>query len=181
MTIQDVLFACLGVVGAGSALLAVTTRQILHSALWLTTCLTALSGCYLVLGAELVALVQMLVYVGAVVVLVLFAIMLTRAPIGRSSEHDVPPFARMVALVVAAATGGLMLAAFLAAFGTEKAQLHPGSTQTLAVSLFGRFTWPFEALSLVLLAALVGALAMSALHDVDENAHDRHPREEGDQ
>ena len=84
MTVHDALFACLGLISAASAICAVTTRQIVHAALWLTVCLATLSGCYLVLGAELVALVQLLVYVGAVVVLVLFAVMLTRAPIGRS-------------------------------------------------------------------------------------------------
>ena len=62
-----------------------TTRHVVHSALWLVVCLGTLAGCYLVLGAEFVALVQLLVYVGAVVVLVLFALMLTRAPIGRNS------------------------------------------------------------------------------------------------
>ena len=65
MTVHDALFACLGLISAASAICAVTTRQIVHAALWLTVCLATLSGCYLVLGAELVALVQLLVYVGA--------------------------------------------------------------------------------------------------------------------
>ena len=77
--------------------------HLLHAALWLVVALLGLAGCYLVLGAELVALVQVLVYVGAVVVLVLFAVMLTRAPIGRSGDHDAPIMTRMAALVIAAA------------------------------------------------------------------------------
>lgn len=160
MTVHDALFACLGLICAAGAVRAVTTCQIVHAALWLTLSLAALSGCYLVLGAELVALVQLLVYVGAVVVLVLFAVMLTRSPIGKSADHDVPMAGRMAAFVVAAATGGLLFAAFTAAFGTRGVHLDAGSNVDLATSLFGRFTWPFEALSLVLLAALVGALAM---------------------
>lgn len=160
MSVHDGLFGCLGLISAASAVCAVTTRQLVHAALWLTLCLTTLSGCYFVLGAELVALVQLLVYVGAVVVLVLFAVMLTRAPIGRSADHDAPMANRMAALVIAAATGGLLFAAFTAAFGTRSVGVHPTSTDVLATNLFGRFTWPFEVLSLVLLAALVGALAM---------------------
>lgn len=160
MSVHDGLFGCLGLISAASAVCAVTTRQLVHAALWLTLCLASLSGCYLVLGAELVALVQLLVYVGAVVVLVLFAVMLTRAPIGKSADHDVPMANRMAALVVAAATGGLLFAAFTAAFGTREVGIHSASTNVLATNLFGRFAWPFEVLSLVLLAALVGALAM---------------------
>lgn len=160
MTVHDALFTCLGLISAASAVCAVTTRQIVHAALWLTVCLATLSGCYLVLGAELVALVQLLVYVGAVVVLVLFAVMLTRAPIGRSSDHDAPMATRMAALVIAAATGGLLFAAFVSAFGTRRAHIDSGTTADLAQNLFGRFAWPFEVVSLVLLAALVSALAM---------------------
>ena len=64
-----------------------TTRHVVHAALWLVVCLGAVAGCYLVLGAEFVALVQLLVYVGAIVVLVLFALMLTRAP-DRAQPRD---------------------------------------------------------------------------------------------
>jgi NADH-quinone oxidoreductase subunit J len=63
-----------------------------------------LAGCYLVLGAELVALVQLLIYVGAVVVLVLFALMLTRAPLGRSPEHTADGTQRVAAAVLGVGT-----------------------------------------------------------------------------
>ncbi|MEP6630994.1 MAG: NADH-quinone oxidoreductase subunit J, partial [Lapillicoccus sp.] len=86
MTARDVVFALIGVIAAASAVLAVTTRHLVHAALWLVVCLGTVAGCYVVLGAELVALVQVLVYVGAVVVLVLFALMLTRAPIGPNRD-----------------------------------------------------------------------------------------------
>ena len=168
MTTADVLFALLGVVAAGSGMLAVSTRNLVHSALWLTVTMAALSGCYLVLGAELVALVQLLVYVGAIVVLVLFALMLTRSPVGRSEEHSVGVRGRLAAFVVASATTGLLLAAFVVAFGRRTAHLDAGSSVNLAQHLFAEFTWPFEVLSLVLLAALVGALAMVTQPEPDE-------------
>jgi len=88
VTTLDVLFGAVALITAASAVLAVTTQHLVHAALWLVVTLGTLAGCYLVLGAELVALVQLVVYVGAVVVLVLFALMLTRAPIGRSPEHS---------------------------------------------------------------------------------------------
>lgn len=160
MTTVDVLFSLFGVIAAGSAVLAVATRQLVHAALWLTVAMAALSGCYLVLGAELVALVQLLVYVGAIVVLVLFAVMLTRSPLGKSNDHSVGVVRQVVGFITAAATSALLLAAFLAAFGTRQVAIDSAPTVDLATNLFSRFTWPFEVLSLVLLVALVGALAM---------------------
>ena len=72
-----VVFLLLGAVVLASAVLVVTTRQLVHAALWAVVTLGALAGCYLLLSAELVAWVQVLIYVGAVIVLVLFGLMLT--------------------------------------------------------------------------------------------------------
>ena len=72
VTSSRLLFGLLGLVALGSALLVVTTRQLVHAALWLVVTLGALAGCYLLLAAEFVAWVQVLIYVGAVVVLLLF-------------------------------------------------------------------------------------------------------------
>ncbi|TWE11579.1 NADH-quinone oxidoreductase subunit J family protein [Rudaeicoccus suwonensis] len=163
MTTYDVLFTIAGVISAGSGILAVGTKHLVHAALWLVVSLTALCGCYLVLGAELVALVQLLVYVGAVVVLVLFALMLTRAPIGRSHDHDTSLLQRAAALVVGAATAALLAAVLVAAFGTQTVAIHGGTSQQLATQLFGTWVWPFELLSALLLVALVAALALSRL------------------
>lgn len=163
MTARDVLFTLLGVVAASSGLLAVLTRQVVHAALWLVAALGALAGCYLVLGAEVVALVQVLVYVGAIVVLVLFALMLTRAPIGRSNDLDAPWPQRVLAAVVGLATAGLLGAVLLTAIGTRTIEVDAerAASQPLARSLFGSWVLPFEVLSLLLLAALVGALVLS--------------------
>lgn len=165
MTAFDVAFAALGVVAVASGLLAVTTRQVVHAALWLVVTLASLAGLFLVLGAEFVALVQLLVYVGAVVVLVLFALMLTRAPIGISHELSTSATHRALAAVVGGATTALLLAVLLPlATIVERA---PTSTGQLAKDLFGPWVWPFELLSLLLLAALVGALAVSRLRRED--------------
>lgn len=163
MTTYDVLFTVAGAISVAAALLAVSTKHLVHAALWLIVSLAALAGCYLVLGAEFVALVQLLVYVGAVVVLVLFALMLTRAPIGRSHEHDTPLLQRAAALVVGAATAALLATVLISAFGTKPAKLNGGGTHLLATRLFGSWVWPFELLSVLLLFALVAALALARL------------------
>src|SRR5471030_797452 len=107
MTTLDVLFGAVGLITGASAVLAVTSHHLVHAALWLVVALGTLAGCYLVLGAELVALVQLLVYVGAIVVLVLFALMLTSAPMGRTPENSSSPVQRISAAVIGAGTTAL--------------------------------------------------------------------------
>src|SRR5262245_61407176 len=109
MTTADVLVLALGAVAVGAAAAVVTTRQVVRAGLWLVVALAAVAGLYLVLTAELVAWVQVLIYVGAVVVLLLFAVMLTRAPIGVSADLD---RSRWPGLLIGAG-GGLGLAALL--------------------------------------------------------------------
>ncbi|NNM47526.1 NADH-quinone oxidoreductase subunit J family protein [Knoellia koreensis] len=162
MTTLDVAFAAVGAIAAGSGLLAVTTRHVVHAALWLVVCLGAVAGCYLVLGAEFVALVQLLVYVGAIVVLVLFALMLTRAPIGPNRELSTGRIHRLLAAVLGAAVAAL-LAATLLPLADGVVRRHEIPNASLAQDIFGIWVWPFELLSLLLLVSLVGALAVSRL------------------
>ena len=161
MTGLDLAFVATGVVTAAAAALAVTTRQVVHSALWLVVALLGLAGCYLVLGAELVALVQVLVYVGAVVVLVIIALMLTRAPIGPRSEHSTSRGHRLLSALVGAGTAALLAVVLLPTAGLT--EVRPGGSAELARQIFSTWVWPFELLSLLLLASLVGALAAAGL------------------
>lgn len=163
MTAADVVIVLLGVVAVGSGVLVVATRQLVHAALWLVVSFGALAGSYLVLTAEFVAWVQVLIYVGAVVVLLLFGIMLTRAPIGRSEDLDSGN--RIVALVVAVATAAVLVTTLVRGFRTAyvpiKDRVGGGSSHALGGSLFQTWVLPFEALSVLLLAALIGAIVLS--------------------
>ena len=162
MTVVEVLFLLLGLVAVGSALLVVTTRTMVHAALWLVVTLGAVAGIFLLLAAEFVAWVQILIYVGAVVVLLLFALMLTKAPTGPQPDLD----ARRALPAVAVA--GLVLAVLGTTVG---AGFHGveldldgavvGSAQTTGATIFQQWVLPFEVLSVLLLAALVGAIVLS--------------------
>jgi len=163
MTTLDILFGAVGLITAASAVLAVTTQHLVHAALWLVVTLGTLAGCYLVLGAELVALVQLLVYVGAVVVLVLFALMLTRAPMGPSPQHSSSAVQRTAAAVIGAGTAALFGSVLLPALGGQLRATRAGDTRAIATQLFGSWVWPFELLSLLLLVALIAALAVSRM------------------
>ncbi|GAA0361180.1 NADH-quinone oxidoreductase subunit J [Microbispora corallina] len=157
----EIIFLLLGAVTLGSAVLVVTTRQLVHAALWLVVCFGALAGGYLVLTAEFVAWVQVLIYVGAVVVLLLFGIMLTRAPIGRSADLDSGN--TWAAALVAVAMAAVLVTVLVSGFRMAYAPLDPGqgAAKPLGSSVFRTWVLPFEALSVLLLAALIGAIVLS--------------------
>jgi NADH-quinone oxidoreductase subunit J len=162
VTTVEVLFGLLGLTVVGSALLVSTSSNLVHSALWLVVSLGGLAGCYLLLSAEFVAWVQVLIYMGAVVVLLLFALMLTRAPTGTVPGLNGPN--RAVAAVVASATGAVLLVTFVAGFHGERLRVRHsdiGSASSVGGALFSSWVLPFEFLSVVLLAALVGAIVLS--------------------
>ncbi|SBV00431.1 NADH-quinone oxidoreductase subunit J [Streptomyces sp. MnatMP-M77] len=164
----EIAFLLVGLVTLGAAVITVTTRQLVHAALWLVVALGGLAVEYLLLTAEFIAWVQVLIYVGSVVVLLLFGLMLTRAPIGRSPDADSGN--RWVALVVAAAAAAALVWVVVDAFRTTWIDLDgpaQGSTEVTGAFLFRNWVLPFEALSVLLLAALVGAIVLSRKHDTD--------------
>lgn len=161
MTARDLVFVLVGLISAVSAVLSVTTRHVVHAALWLVVCLGTVAGCYVVLGAELVALVQVLIYVGAVVVLVLFALMLTRAPIGPNQELSTPWWQRLLAAALGLALTALLAATLVPLVGEGALEPRNGDTRAVSAAVFGTWVWPFELLSVLLLAALIGAFALA--------------------
>ncbi|MFI1755714.1 NADH-quinone oxidoreductase subunit J [Streptomyces sp. NPDC020571] len=158
----EIAFLLVGLVTLGAAVITVTTRRLVHAALWLVVALGGLAVEYLLLTAEFIAWVQVLIYVGAVVVLILFGLMLTRAPIGRSPDADSGN--RWAALTVAVASAAALVWVVVDAFRTTWIDLDgpaAGSTAVTGASLFQNWVLPFEALSVLLLAALVGAIVLS--------------------
>lgn len=159
MTGTDALLLALGALAVGSGALAVATRHLVRAGLYLVLCLAAVAGMYLVLTAELVAWVQVLIYVGAVVVLLLFAVMLTRAPIGASTDLDRPGWP---AALIGGGTGLGLAALLVDAYRWSSVPLPTaGSAERIGEQIFGSWVLPFEVLSVLLLAALVGAIILS--------------------
>lgn len=153
------MFAGIMAVSGVSGALVVSSRNVVHAALFLVATLGAVAALFLLLGAEFVGWTQILIYVGAIVVLLLFGIMLTRAPMGRMAL-DNPN--RGIAFVVAAGTFGALTWLIWDAFGDERIPMKQVvRTQEIGRSLFDRFVLPFEAISVLLLAALVGAIVLA--------------------
>jgi len=162
ITLADAVFGLLGVVALASAILTVTDRNLIHAALWLVVSLGAVAGCYLVLTAEFVAWVQVLIYVGAIVVLMIFGAMLTRAPLRGSQDLDSRN--RPVAAVAGVASAGLLGVLAVSAFRGAFVDIHHvqvGTAHAVGAPLFKLFVLPFEIASLLLLAALVGAIVLT--------------------
>jgi NADH-quinone oxidoreductase subunit J len=159
MTAHDVVFLVIGLVTALSAVLVVTSRHLMHAALYLALTLTGIGGVFLVLGAGFVALVQVVVYVGAVAVLFLFGLMLTRAPIGREALDSQN---RGLAIAVSGTLFVLLVALIVPAFGGERTAEVTGPTiEAIGIAIFADWVLPFEVLSMLLLAALIGAILLA--------------------
>lgn len=180
ITAADVVFGLLGLLALASGALAVTSRNLIHAALWLVVSLGAVAGCYLVLTAEFVAWVQVLIYVGAIVVLMIFGAMLTRAPrplprvLGPGAQdldsHN-RPLAALTGLASAALVGVLAVTAFRGAY-VDIHHTQVGTGKAIGAPLFKLFVLPFEVASVLLLAALVGAIVLTR-HEPDRDSDAR--------
>ena len=160
MVAQNVVFAILAVVMVAAAFRLVTTQNVVRAALFLAIVLAGAAALYILLAAEFVAWVQVLVYIGAVVVLLLFGVMLTRAPIGRATDLDNDQ--RWLGALVALFLLGALGAVLADAFGTDKVgTVTIQRTADVSDSIFGAYVIPFEVASVLLLAALVGAVALA--------------------
>ena len=161
---QKVVFAVIAVGMSVAAFRVVTTRNVVHAALYLVGTLLGAAALFVLLMAEFVAWVQVLVYVGAVVVLMLFGLMLTRAPIGSANFDNNQ---RWLAALCAGAIFGVSSWIMIEAFAGQEIELDETGTLTRSIGevIFSSFVLPFEVVSVLLLAALVGAVVIARRDD----------------
>jgi NADH:ubiquinone oxidoreductase subunit 6 (subunit J) len=147
----------------------VTLRNIIHSAIAMMVCFGSLAGMYALLGAPIVAAAQVLIYLGAISVLILFAIMLTQA-----GDANLPsPFHRQVPLAIIASlvvVGLIGWAVTQTDWGNASLVIAVG-LEALATALFSEYALPFEILSMLLLAAIIGAIYLARRPEDDEEAN----------
>jgi NADH-quinone oxidoreductase subunit J len=157
---QEYAFVVLALVGTATAVRLVTARNVVHAALYLVVTLGAVAGAFLLLSAEFIAWVQILIYVGAIVILFLFGLMLTKAPIGREAlDNQRRGLAALVGLAILAGLVFLIQGAW--DWDTTKISPTGGTAQAVGASIFSKFVLPFEVVSFLLLAALIGAIVLS--------------------
>jgi NADH-quinone oxidoreductase subunit J len=164
---NDALVAGLATLMLASGIAVVSMRDIIRCGLAMIVCFLALAGIYVTLGAPMVAAAQVLVYIGAISVLILFAIMLTQDKVAPSKlvfQTQAAP-AAVAAIILA-----LLIA--VAAFGTDwhaVADRARVATDALALLLFGEYVLPFEVVSVLLLAAVVGGVFIAKREDREES------------
>ncbi len=167
MTATLVIFWGFAALAVGAALLCITRKNPVASALWLVVTLFSIAALFVVLDAQFIAVLQLLVYAGAIMVLFLFVIMLLN--LGRGGPSDLKGPA---GLAVGVLLAGLMLvqllglrqasaAPGLAAGAMARAAAEQGMVPPIARPLFSVYLVPFEITSILLLAALVGAVVLA--------------------
>ena len=161
MDASAVAFTFLAVLILGGALGVVTTRNVAHAALFLLLSLGSISGIFILLVAEFLALVQLLIYGGAIIIVLLFALMLTRAE-EFSNVRANPQWAvaAVAALSIFGVLGGVILNNKL-----DTQELAGPSLEELGTELFTNWVVPFEIASLILLVALIGAIILARASD----------------
>ena len=164
MSASAVVFYILSVVILGAALLAVTSRKIFRSAIWLLFSLTGIAGLYFWLQMEFVAAVQIVVYVGGIVVLIIFSIFLTQQS---GKDLPVPVRRRAVFAVLAVCTGFILTCLVLLRYGFRPVESRDAvagvgniGAQLLSTSEHG-YVLPFEVISILLLAAMIGCIVIA--------------------
>src|ERR1700682_4771445 len=129
------------------AIRVVTTKNVVHAALWLILVLPGVAANFILLAGEFIAVVQILVYIGAIVVLFLFGVMLTRAPIGEESDLDNEQ--RWAAVIVALFLFGVLGSVLINAF--HRVHVNPVAVQRtgdVSLSIFSTYVVPFEVVSI---------------------------------
>lgn len=168
MLLDTVLFYVLAALILVSAVMTITRRNVVYSAVWLISTLVGVAGIFLLQGAEFLAGVQIIVYIGGIMVLFLFVIMLV--PVQDEAGERRFANQKWPAVICAAAVFAMLAVIALRGIGTLD---HPGTAEPLPLGsltqnseevglvLFSKYLLPFELASVLLLVAIIGAIVMS--------------------
>ncbi|CAH0245812.1 NADH-quinone oxidoreductase subunit J [Peribacillus sp. Bi96] len=171
MTLSGELIAFFGLalVAILGGVLLITLTKVVHMVIALVFTFLSIAGIYLLLSAEFVAVVQILIYSGAITIVMLFGIMLTK-----HQESDEPAKGGWGKITLLLAIAGFAVAVYLGIYNldipVQPATLHEENTKQIGIELFSKYVIPFEVMSVLLLVALVGAIVLAKKDD-----------EEGDQ
>ena len=153
---NSVAFLVIAIITLSGALAAATLRKLIHAALCLVIAFVGLAAFFFLLGAEFVGLVQVFVYVGAVAVLIVFTILLTRREVNGTGGINWSG-----AIVALAVFGGLLWTILKTkSLAIPAPQIEPLTVKRIGEVLMTDFVWPLQCVGLVLTAALIGALVL---------------------
>ncbi len=159
MTYEEAIFYVIAAVTVAGGLGVVTARNVIHSALFLILTLISIAGIYVLLASEFLAIVQVLVYGGAVTILILFAMMLTRVrDVAGPIDGPQRPVAALAATVF---LGTTVLAVTQTEWRGNTEEATVVSINEIGEALFTTWAMPFEIASLVLMVSLIGAIVLA--------------------
>lgn len=169
ITGEYVAFIGLAMVAIGGGILMLNVTKVVHMVVSLVFTFVSIAGLYVLLSAEFVAAVQILIYSGAITIIMLFGIMLTRH---EDEEQSAAGTGRKLItfLGIAAFALAMYLGIYDLKLGEPTANLHVKNTEQIGISLYSHFVIPFELTSVLLLVALVGAIILAKK---DENEEDK--------
>ncbi len=173
MDASAIIFYCIAALILGSGLLAVTTQKIFRSAIWLLCSLIGVAGLYFWMQVEFIAAVQIVVYVGGIVVLIIFSVFLTQHS---GDEMPKPVFKRQVFSILAALFGLVFTYRLIDQYGFRLAPVKPFNVsvsdiglQMLSTTEHG-YVLPFEVVSMLLLACMIGCIVIAMKSPATMNA-----------
>jgi NADH-quinone oxidoreductase subunit J len=164
-----IFFFVLALVAIGGGVLMINLNNVVHMVVSLVFTFLSIAGLYVLLSAEFVAVVQILIYSGAITIIMLFGIMLTKHDDQTSNSAG-----KLRYFLVSIGIVGFFAIVFFginnADFGQQAATLHENNTQQIGIELFSKYIIPFELTSVLLLVALVGAIVLARKDDDEEEA-----------
>ncbi|MED3708273.1 NADH-quinone oxidoreductase subunit J [Peribacillus frigoritolerans] len=159
-----IAFIGLALVAIVGGVLLITLTKVVHMVIALVFTFLGIAGIYMLLSAEFVAIVQILIYSGAITIVMLFGIMLTK-----HQEKDAPAKGGWGNFSLLAAIAGFAVAVYLGIYNlnipVQPTALHEENTKQIGIELFSKYVIPFEVMSVLLLVALVGAIVLAKKDD----------------
>ncbi|MFE4076580.1 NADH-quinone oxidoreductase subunit J [Peribacillus sp. YIM B13477] len=159
-----IAFIGLALVAIVGGVLLITLTKVVHMVIALVFTFWGIAGIYMLLSAEFVAIVQILIYSGAITIVMLFGIMLTK-----HQENDAPAKGGWGNFSLLAAIAGFAVAVYLGIYNldipVQPTALHEENTKQIGIELFSKYVIPFEVMSVLLLVALVGAIVLAKKDD----------------
>ncbi|CAH0153310.1 NADH-quinone oxidoreductase subunit J [Peribacillus sp. NPDC101481] len=159
-----IAFIGLALVSIVGGVLLITLTKVVHMVIALVFTFLGIAGIYMLLSAEFVAIVQILIYSGAITIVMLFGIMLTK-----HQENDAPAKGGWGNFSLLAAIAGFAVAVYLGIYNldipVQPTALHEENTKQIGIELFSKYVIPFEVMSVLLLVALVGAIVLAKKDD----------------
>ncbi|MFC4321917.1 NADH-quinone oxidoreductase subunit J [Litchfieldia salsa] len=169
MSGEFIAFIVLSLIAISGGILMINLEKVVHMVVALVFTFISIAGLYVMLHAEFIAAVQVLIYSGAITIIMLFGIMLTRH--NDTSEQRISIVRKVLLLLGIMGFGvAVYLGIYNLDFGQQESTLYENNTEQIGIELFSKYVIPFEVTSVVLLVALIGAIVLAKKNDEEEEA-----------